>query len=380
MTDRDDTAGILIAGGGTAGHLVPGIALADALVARGIERRTIAFAGGNRGVERELVTAAGYALTELPGRGVQRRLTLSNVRAVGQLARGLVQGIRLVGDQRPAVVVVLGGYASFACGAGAVIRRRRLVLCEQNARAGAVNRTLRHWARRSVVAFPDTDLPRSVVTGNPLRDEIVTAARALADAPEQVRAEARATLGLPADRTVVLVATGSLGARNVNQAVRALAMVWKDRRDVAIRHVLGRRDHAEMADPPTGLGRGGLCYQTVAYEERMDLALSAADVVLSRAGGGVAELAAFGVPAVLVPLPIAPRDHQRANAQHLVRAGAAELLDDADCDAGHLAELLGSLIDDPERRSAMSAAMRAAAHLDAADAAARVVLEVADGL
>ncbi len=367
---------ILIAGGGTAGHVLPGISVADALVAAGVDRATIGFAGGDRGVERDLVGRAGYDLVELPGRGIQRRLTLANVGAAVALARGIVQGIGLVRRRRPDVVVVLGGYASLACGLGAVLWRRPLVLCEQNARAGAVNRLLRFFARRSAVTFPGTDLPRATVTGNPLRAEIVEAARARDADPAASRALARTALDLPHDRTVVLVATGSLGARTVNRAVHGLATRWRDRGDLAIRHVVGRRDHAEIDHDLIG-AEDALVYQLVEYEEHMGTALAAADVVIGRSGGGVAELAALGVPAVLVPLPIAPRDHQRANARHLVDAGGAVLVDDADCTAEFLAEVLGPILEDPERRSSMAQAMRAVARPDAAERVAELVLEVA---
>lgn len=368
---------VLIAGGGTAGHVLPGVAVARALVDAGVEPTDIAFAGGDRGVERALVTNAGFALTELPGRGIQRRLTWSNVSAVFQLARGLIGGIRLVRRTRPAVVVVLGGYASFAVGVGAVVWRRPLVLCEQNARAGAVNRVLRFWARRSAVTFPGTDLPRAEVTGNPMRPELVAAAAGHLQDPTGSRDRARQALGLPADRTVVLVTTGSLGARSVNRAVGGLAERWADRDDLALRHVVGRRDHPEFLAAARDGAEGGLVHQVVAYEDRMDLALAAADVVVGRSGGGVVELAAFGVPAVLVPLPIAPRDHQRANAQHMVDGGGAFLLDDAACTPEALGEVLGPLVDDPTLRTAMGARMGRMARPDAAAAVARIVLEVA---
>ncbi len=376
MSGASAGARVLIAGGGTAGHVLPGLALADALVERGLPGDQVTFAGGDRGVERDLVGRAGFGLTELPGRGIQRRFTLSNVRALWALARGLVRGIGLVGRTRPDVVVVLGGYASFACGAGAVLRRRPLVLMEQNARAGAVNRLLGRWAAASAVTFGDTDLPRATVTGNPLRPEVVAAARARDVDPAGARRAACAALDLPEDRTILLVATGSLGARSVNEAVQGLVQAWRDRSDLAIRHVVGRRDYAMMRQLSGG-GDGALIYQLVEYEDRMATALSAADLALCRSGGGVAELAALAVPAVLVPLPIAPRDHQRANARSLVDAGAARLVPDAECDAEHLAEALGPILLDADLRARMARAMREAAHIDAAGAVADLVLEVA---
>ena len=135
MSTGSDSVRVLIAGGGTAGHLLPGLAVAGALVDADHGAADVTFAGGDRGVERDLVPTAGFALTELPGRGIQRRLTVANLSAVAALLRGLVRGVGLVRRTRPDVVVVLGGYASFACGVGAVLTRRPLVLLEQNARA-----------------------------------------------------------------------------------------------------------------------------------------------------------------------------------------------------------------------------------------------------
>lgn len=362
-----DPTWAVVAGGGTAGHLLPGLAIARALVAQGHDPVTIHFVGSDRGVEADLVPAAGFTFDELGGRGIQRRFTLANIGAILGLVRALLAGVRIVRSRRPAVVVVLGGYASFACGVGAVLSRVPLVLVEQNARAGAVNRVLRRFAAASAVSFPGTDLPRAVVTGNPLRPEIAAAAAA----PD--RSAACAALGLPPERTVVAVYSGSLGSRRINTAVRGLVERWAERDDLAVRHVVGRRDYddyrADLPTPPVG----GLLYQCIEYEDRVDLLLQAADVAVTRSGGGVAELAALGVPAILVPLPIAPRDHQRANADCLVAAGGAVLVLDADLDTDRLARELEPLLADPDRRAAMRVAMRGAAHLDAADEAARLV-------
>lgn len=377
MTPRSDPAPILIAGGGTAGHLLPGIAIADALVTLGVPAESMRFVGGNRGVERVLLASTGYQLDELPGRGIQRRLTITNIAAAWGLMLALGKGIRLVRHIRPRVVVVLGGYASFACGVGAVIWRVPLVLVEQNARAGAVNRALRWFAKAAAVSFPDTDLPRARVTGNPLRAEVIEMAEHLAEDREATRHSARRDLGLGDERYVVAVATGSLGSRRVNTAVRNVVEQWADRSDVAVRHVIGRRDfQSYIGDLPT-LPAGGLVYQPVEYEDHMDQMLAAADVAVTRAGGGVAELAALGVPAVLVPLPVAPRDHQRANADHLVRSGAAVLIDDDDCTGERLADQLDRLLRDGDLRAEMSAKMRSHAHLDAARKVASLIIEVA---
>ncbi len=357
----------LVAGGGTAGHLLPGLAVAAALVARGHDPSTIHFVGSDRGVEATLVPEAGFTFDELPGRGIQRRFTAANLGAALGLARGTSRGVGIVRRRRPAVVVVLGGHASFACGVGAVVTRTPLVLLEQNIRAGAVNRVLRRFATASAVSFEGTDLPRAVVTGNPLRPEL----REAAAIPDP--AAAREALGLPAGRTVVAVFSGSLGSRRINTAVRALVERWAGRSDLAVRHVAGRRDWAEVAADRPALAPGGLAYQLVEYEDRMDLLLSASDVAVTRAGGTVAELAAFGVPAVLVPLPIAPRDHQTANARAVEAAGGAVVVADDELDVDRLERELEGLVDHPTRLATMAAAMRSMARPDAADRVAELV-------
>jgi UDP-N-acetylglucosamine:LPS N-acetylglucosamine transferase len=224
------------------------------------------------------------------------------------------------------------------------------------------------------VSFDGTDLQRAVLTGNPLRSEIANAARTTG--PDASR-HAREALGLPDDRTIIAVFTGSLGSRRVNDAVRGLVARWSDRRDIAIRHVIGKRDYADYIENLPTAAEGGLVYQCVAYEERMDLLLSAADIGVTRAGGGVAELAALGVPAILVPLPIATRDHQTANARALVAAGAAVMVPDDELTTERLRHELDELLTDRTRLDAMAVAMRHCAHLDAAERVADVVERVA---
>ena len=182
----------LIVGGGTAGHTLPGIAIGRALVARGHDVGTIHFVGSERGSEVRLVPDAGFTLTALPGRGIQRRLTMANVGALVGLARAFGRALSLVRHRRPSVVVALGGYASVACALAAVLFRIPIVVAEQNAVPGAANRLVARFARAAAVSFPGTDLPRAVVTGNPVRPEILAVDRKRDLAP------ARARLDLPA--------------------------------------------------------------------------------------------------------------------------------------------------------------------------------------
>jgi undecaprenyldiphospho-muramoylpentapeptide beta-N-acetylglucosaminyltransferase len=361
---------IVITGGGTAGHTNPGIAVAQALVRLGLDPSEIHFVGGRRGNESTLVPAAGFTIDLLPGRGIQRKLSPANVGAVLALAGGVVKGFWLVLRHRPRAVLCLGGYAAAAISLAAVVLRVPVVVTEQNARASAVNRLVGRWARACALPFPDTDLPKGVLTGNPSLEQVVDAVVG------GDRARARQALDLPAGRVVVAVWSGSLGATRVNEAVRALAERWADRDGVAIRHVVGRRDWSSFSTPPAAVGEGQLVYQLVEYENQMPDLLVAADVAVCRAGAStLAELAIAGLPSVLVPLPGAPRDHQRANTRELAVAGGAVVVDDAELSAERLEAELEPLVTGAGIRRDMAAAARSVARPDAALRVAELVLE-----
>lgn len=364
----EDPVWALIAGGGTGGHVVPALAIGRALVERGHPMSSIRFVGSERGLERRMVPAAGFALTALPGRGIVRAFAWQNVAAVAGLVRAAAQAISLVRRTRPRVVIAVGGYAAFACAWAAVVLRVPLIVAEQNAAPGLVNRLVGRFAAACAVSFEGTPLPRAVLTGNPVRPEILGV-----DRSPDGRQSARRELGLPADRQVVLIAGGSLGARRINQAAIGLASAWKDRPDVAIRHVVGDRNLADLEGWAPDLPEGGLVYQQVGFEQRMDLALAAADISVQRAGAStVSEITAVGLPSILVPLPGAPGDHQTRNAQRLVDAGAATLIPDQELQPDRLAVELDRLLSDDSLLSAMSAAGRRLSHPGAADEVAQL--------
>lgn len=353
----------IIAGGGTAGHVVPGLAIADELVARGVPRDQVHYVGSARGIETRLVPEAGFPLTVLPGRGIQRKLTLQNVRSVFGLIAAIVTGIRLVRRLRPAVVVGLGGYASVPCVIGAVLWRVPIVVAEQNAVPGAANRLAGWFAKACAVSFPDVDLPEATWTGNPVRPEV----RALAEPDPDRRRAARHHLGVPDGHTFFAVFGGSLGARRINHAAADAAPRWANDASLTIRHVSGSRDHAEIAERLDLPPEAAFSHELVEYEDDMPTVYAAADFVVCRAGASsVAELAVAGVPAVLVPLPGAPGDHQTANARALVDAGAAVLVPDGELDADRFAAEVDALVRDPERRATMAAAASSIARPDAA--------------
>jgi UDP-N-acetylglucosamine--N-acetylmuramyl-(pentapeptide) pyrophosphoryl-undecaprenol N-acetylglucosamine transferase len=370
----------LVAGGGTAGHLQPALAIAEALVDLGHDRDTIEFVGSERGQDAAILAGRGFPVTLLPGRGIVRSVTprdlARNVRSVWELLVAASRAVSVVGRAEPRVVVAVGGYASLAGSVGALVHRVPLVLVNVDAVPGAANRLLGRFAKASAVGWEGNPLPRAVVTGTPVRPAISATERT-----PDARDAARVELGMPLDRQLVVVFGGSLGARQINRAVDGLAERWGGRDDVAIYHIVGRRDWgAYAADASveriahTGPGPDGLDLVRVPFEERMPLVYAAADLVVCRAGAmTVAELAAAGVPAVLVPLPGAPGDHQTANARVLERVGAAVLLPDPECTPTGLAGVVEELLIDPDRLETMGGAAKGVGRPDAAEAGARVV-------
>jgi UDP-N-acetylglucosamine--N-acetylmuramyl-(pentapeptide) pyrophosphoryl-undecaprenol N-acetylglucosamine transferase len=365
---------IVITGGGTGGHVFPMQAVAEQLRADGVLPGRLRFVGSRRGQERRLLGDGPVALTLLPGRGLQRsfapRALVENVVAVAQLATAWLAALYLVGRWRPSVVVSLGGYAALPVGAAAVLWRRPLVLVELDATPGATHRLLGRFAARRCTAFSTPD-PRAVVTGVPLRDAILAV-----DRSPSARAAQRDELTPPIDssRLVVVVMTGSLGARRVNDAVLELATRWASRRDRAIIHVTGRRDadRVRRARPTTA----GLDYRIVDFAEMAPL-WQLCDAAVTRAGATtIAELTALGVPAVLVPLPHAPGDHQTENARQLVEAGAAEWVADDQCTGERLDAALERLLT-TEENERVGASARRLGRRDGAAAIAREVLAIA---
>ena len=376
--------GVLIAGGGTAGHVLPGLAIAEALVNSGVveNQSSVYLVGSRRGIEVDLVPPTGFDLTVLPGRGIQRRFTLVNLLAGIGLLCGFVQALTLMIRRRPVVVVSLGGYASIPCALAAVVLRVPVVVAEQNAVPGAANRMIGRFARACAVSFPGTDLPRSTVTGNPIREGV----REVAESEDRIRdrSEARAALGINTC-PFVLVFGGSLGARRVNQALVRAVEDWKGC-PVVVEHVVGPRGwveglaggmSADDAPERTVAAAPGVEYRAVKYEEDMPTVLRAADLVVCRAGAtSVAELSALGVPSILVPLPGAPGDHQTANARYLEDAGGAMLVPDPELDGDRLGVEMAALLADTGRLATMANGARSVGRPDAADRVVALIASV----
>ncbi len=365
----------VIAGGGTGGHLYPGVAVARALVQRGHDPATLRFVGARRGLEARTRALDGFPVTLLPGRGLDRRISWRSAAANMEASLGALTGIAmavvLFSKWRPAVVISLGGYASLGCVVAALIWRVPIVVVNVDTVPGAVNRLAARVAAVSAVASTDVRLARAVPTGVPVRAEMLSIDRS----PEGRRA-ARHRLGLPSGAKVVAVSGGSLGSLRINRATLELARLWAGRSDVAIRHVVGGRDWQELES--ASVPEGPLTYQRVEYEEDMVSFYGAADVALQRAGANtVAELALAGVPALLVPLPGAPGDHQGANARSMAGAGGAIVVQDDELDGRRLARELEAILEDPSLLDRMGESAHSLARPQAAEEVARLVEEQA---
>jgi UDP-N-acetylglucosamine--N-acetylmuramyl-(pentapeptide) pyrophosphoryl-undecaprenol N-acetylglucosamine transferase len=345
----------VIAAGGTAGHVLSAIAVAEVLTERGV---FVTFAGSPDRPEARLVPDAGYELDTFRVSGFPRTISPALVRAFAQATIAPVVCRAILRRRRPDVVLGGGGYVAGPMVLAAATLRIPAAVTEADAHLGLANRLALPFAKRVFLAYP---LPshegrRFRVVGRPI--------------PERARpmpqAEAREIFELPEDEPVLLVAGALAGARSINElVVEAFGEVGPP-----ILHISGRRDYDALRKR---VHRAG--YRLIAETERIGAAYSAADLVLSRAGSSVWEMAAAGRPAILVPYPFATGDHQEKNAEHFVRAGGAIMVRELDLE--DVPDLVRSLLDDPPRLRRMGDAMLRAAKPDAADVIAGELIALA---
>ena len=365
---------VLIAGGGTGGHLYPGIALARELQRRDSSAQ-VSFAGTARGIEARVVPREGFPLDLLRVTGLKDKQGVARLRSLLMLPLAAIDAWRIVTMQRPDVVVGVGGFASGPVIAVAALRGYPTMLLEQNALPGITNRLLARLVRAAAVNFDEAlrYFPRTgFVAGNPVRPEFFPAPNEEEYDPlDPVDTAggvnlAQATPAQDAGR--ILIFGGSQGAHAINVAmVEAAPRLAASGTRLAITHQTGERDLDLVR---TAYERAGLEARVEAFIFQIDREMKAADVVVSRSGATtLAELAASGRPAILVPLPTSSDDHQRKNADVVAKAGAAVVIEERHLKSGALVEALLSLLADPNRRREMG---RAAARLARPDAAARI--------
>lgn len=345
---------VVVAGGGTGGHLYPGIAVAHALQA---ERpgTAVTFAGTARGIESRVVPREGFELDVIRSAGLKGKSLVARLRGAGLLPLSAIDAWRLLSRRKPDLVIGVGGYSSGPVVATAALRGIPTLLLEQNAVPGLTNRLLAPLVRAAAVTY-DSTLPffrgKGFVAGNPVRAEFLRPADHRVDQA-------------PAAALRVLIFGGSQGARAINVAcVEAAPKLAASATPLAVTHQTGERDLEMVRE---GYQRAGLVARVEPFLFEMDREMNRADLVICRAGATtLAEITASGKPSILIPLPTATDDHQRKNAEVLARAGAAEVIDQQELSGNRLAVRVMALAADPGGRAAMGAAARRLARPDAA--------------
>jgi len=350
----------VVAGGGTGGHVTPALALAERIRERGDD---VFVMGGSLGLESRLVPEAGFELVTLPARQIMGRGLLARLAATPVLIGACAAAWRVMGRRRTEMVVSVGGYASVPAVAAAALRRLPIALVEPNAVPGRANRAAARFAARIFTGFDAgaTALAHGArATGIPLRRSLVDAFSG--GAPRRV----------PAPPFHLLVFGGSQGARQINEAMIAIAPEL-DAERIEVFHQTGEADRERVA---AAYAAHGVCAEVVAFEPDMPGRYRWADLALCRSGAlAIAELALAGLASLLVPYPYAADDHQRANACALAEVGAALLLEARPLEPADLAAALHALLGAPDELAAMG---RKAAALARPDAAERIVRECAE--
>jgi len=359
---------VVICGGGTGGHIYPGLAIAEALAASATPVDVL-FVGSD-GPERQIVPRAGWAFRQVASRKWPRRLTWTLLQAAWLSAVGTVQALRLLMQWRPKVVVSTGGYVAAPVGAAAALLGVAIVVQEQNLVVGVANRVLARWARVISVSHDRVARslgPRAVVTGVPVRRGALGGDRA----------RGRRAFGLQDRPLTILVLGGSQGARSLNVAVVDMVPALPAGAEVQILHQTGQ-DHEVWVRARIATRSGSVHYVVVPYIETMADAYACADLVICRAGAAtLAEVTANGLPVIVVPYPFAADGHQDLNAQLLEAAGAAVLIRDHDLSAARLAGAVASVRADPSRQRAMAEASRKLGRPQAAEQVAEMILKTA---
>jgi UDP-N-acetylglucosamine--N-acetylmuramyl-(pentapeptide) pyrophosphoryl-undecaprenol N-acetylglucosamine transferase len=373
VTDRRT---VLFAGGGTAGHVFPAVAVANALVeqAPGLEP---VFVGTAERLEGRLVPEAGFRLHHIEVLPVPRRLSPRLLKVPGALRSAVKRCEALIEEERAVAAVTFGGYVSFPLARAAAKAGIPLIVHEQNSVPGLANRFAARWADRVAVTFPGSadrfrHPERAAVTGNPVRDEMLELD------PDAMRHPAREHFKLDPDLPTLLVFGGSQGARSINRAIVGAHGRWEEPGRLQVLHAAGESLYRETAaawETARASARGPMV-RCVDFIDDMGLAYAAADVVVCRAGAtSIAELTALGKPSLLVPYPHSTGDHQLHNGRALEQAGGAVVVEDGDLDAAAIVDVVEPWIADPDELARVGASARAFGRRDAAANVARLVLD-----
>lgn len=355
-----DTLRVVIAGGGTGGHVIPALAIAQELKQHA--HAEVRFIGTQRGLETRLVPEAGFGIDYIQVGMLKNVSLVTRIRTLTDLPRGVWHCIRLLQHFKPQAVVGVGGYASGPAMLAALLLRIPTVAFEPNAVPGMVNKFVGKFVSAAAVSFPATCsfFRNAHVTGRPVRKELFQIRPKMTGSPQ------------------LLIMGGSQGARALNQVMPQIATELLEKiPGLSIVHQAGERHLASTLEGYVSAGVDETRYSVHAFLNDTPAALAAADLVLCRSGGTVEELCAAGRPSVLVPFPQAADDHQRKNAEAMVEGGAAVMILEKDMTPAHLLEMLHELLMDVARLEQMSVAARAMAHPHAVEQIAELILTVA---
>lgn len=370
------TTRILFAGGGTAGHVFPALAVARALTELAPDVEPV-FVGTEDRLEDRLVPAAGFRIHHVAALPLPRRLSPSLLKVPGGLRAAVKRCRQIISEEQAVAAATFGGYVSFPVSRAAHTVDLPLVIHEQNSVPGLANRFAGRWASRIAVTFPGSaerfpHPDKVVVTGNPVRDEMLSLDL------DARRADARAAFGLDPDIPTLLVFGGSQGARSLNRAIVKAHGLWSAPEQLQVLHAAGGALHGEAAAAweRARSQTSGPRVRCVDFIEDMGAAYAAADIVVCRAGAtSIAELTALGRPSVLVPYPHATRDHQMHNARALAQVGGAQVIEDAELTGRRLVDAVEPWIADATARTNAARAARVFGRRDAAVQVARLVLD-----
>jgi len=345
---------VVIAGGGTGGHLFPGIAVAGEFMSRN-PRSRILFVGAGRPLEREALARAGFPQRIIAIEGIKGRGLWAGMRALMKIPGALLRSGGILADAQAGLVVGVGGYAAGPVALAAWFKRIPMVLCEQNSVPGITNRMLLPLAKRIYVSFADTrgniDPAKTRLSGNPVRPQILAASTREAGGQGPF---------------TILVVGGSQGAHAINLAVVDALAHLRRGRPIRMVHQTGAADREQVAE---AYANAGIDAEVKAFFHDMASRYALADLVVCRAGATtVAELTALGKPALFIPYPFAADNHQEHNARALVDQGAARMMIERDLTGAGLTRCLDELIDDADRLAAMAARSKSLGKPDAAKA------------
>ncbi|HHX23425.1 MAG TPA: undecaprenyldiphospho-muramoylpentapeptide beta-N-acetylglucosaminyltransferase [Thermoanaerobacterales bacterium] len=358
------TRKIILAGGGTGGHIYPAIAIANGLKQE-FPNSDILFIGTNRGLEKDLVTKAGYPLKTIRVKGFQRKLSFDTFISLKELAAGAWDSIKLIRKEKPDIVIGTGGYV-----AGPIIFFSALmgipsIIHEQNVSPGVTNRILSRFVDKIAISFPDSmkHFPKNktILSGNPVRKEIASG----------IKEQALKKYGLSSDLPVVLCFGGSQGAKRINEAFLHVIEAVKDKKKFQVIHITGKNHYEKTKNIMSNKGidpdrSGHIIVRPYIYD--MQDVYAAADLVISRAGAlSVSELNICGKPAILIPLPTAANQHQDYNAKFMENNGAGVVIFEKDLSGEYLLRKIEEIIFDKERLYEMGKASKSLAVTDAVE-------------